>query len=62
VYIADTYKDCDLPLGRMPPDKQNCRCLDYSQNLVISLRGAQCQDGLTDWLTDRQTDRPSVAK
>jgi hypothetical protein len=31
-----------------PHDKQNRNCLDYTQNLVMSPRGAQCQDGLTD--------------
>jgi hypothetical protein len=46
-----------LDLGRTPHDKQNRNCLDYSQNLVMSPRGAQCQGGPTDWPTDRQTDR-----
>jgi len=55
VYIANTGKDCDLlcdrPVlssGRMPHDKQNCKCLDYNQNLVMSLYRAQCQDRQAD--------------
>jgi hypothetical protein len=27
--------------------------------VVMSPRGAQCQDGRTDWLTDWLTDRPT---
>jgi hypothetical protein len=52
-----TEKDCDLlqdrPVlssGKMPHDRQNHNCLQYNQNLVVSPRGAQRQDGLTDWL------------
>jgi hypothetical protein len=48
VYIVNTDKNCgllyDRPVllpGRKPYDKQNCNCLDYSQNLVMSPRGAQ---------------------
>jgi len=61
VCIANTDKDCDLlqdrpvhPSGSTPHDKQNRNCLDCSKELVMSPRGAQCQDGRTDW--------PSVAK
>jgi len=49
--LLDIDMNCDLlhnrPLlltGRTPHDKQNRNCL----NLVMSLRGAQIQDGLTD--------------
>jgi len=38
----------DLPGGRTSHDKQYCTCLDYSQNLAMSPRRGQCQDGLTD--------------
>jgi hypothetical protein len=56
VYIANTDKDCDLlhdrPIlwrGRKPHDKQNRIChLDYKQNLVMSPRGSQRKNGLTD--------------
>jgi hypothetical protein len=55
VCIANTDKDCDLlhdrtflSTGRTAHNKQIRNCLDYSQNLVRSPRGAQCQDGLTD--------------
>jgi len=57
--IANTDEHCDLlqyrpiPLsGRMPHDKQNRRYLDFRQNLVMSPRGHQRQDGRTDGLTD----------
>jgi len=43
--------------GRTPHDKQNSNCLDYSQNQVMSPRGAQRQDEVTDRPTDRPTDR-----
>jgi len=53
--LLNTDKDCDLlqdrpvlSTGRTPHDKQNRSCLDYNQNLVISPRGAQRQDWLTD--------------
>jgi len=55
MYISlDTNKDCDLlhnkpvlSTGRTPNEKQNRNWLDYSQNLVMSPRGAQSQDWLT---------------
>jgi hypothetical protein len=54
VYISlNTDKDCDLlhdrpvlSAGRTPNDEQSLNCLDYNQNLVMSPRGAQRQDGL----------------
>jgi hypothetical protein len=53
VYTAKTDKDYDLihdrPIitdGRTSHDKQTHNCLDYSQNLVMSPRGAECQDRL----------------
>jgi len=55
MYIYVTNTETDRPVlssGRTPHEKQNRNCLDYSQNLVTSVRGAQCQDGLTAWLTD----------
>jgi len=49
--IVNRNKECDLlqdrPVlltGRTPHDKQNRNYLDYSQNMVMSPRGAQCQD------------------
>jgi hypothetical protein len=61
--LLDIDMNCDLlhnrPLlltGRTPHDKQNRNCL----NLVMSLRGAQIQDGLTDWLTDCQLQSNSM--
>jgi hypothetical protein len=54
----DTDKDCDLlhdrpvfSTGRTPHDKQSHNCLHYNQNLVMSPREAQSQDGLTEWQT-----------
>jgi len=55
-YITNTDKDCDLlqerpilPSGKMPRDNNTASVLiNYSQNLVMSPRGAQCQDGRTD--------------
>jgi hypothetical protein len=37
-----------LSTGKTPHDKQNRNCLEYNQNLVMSPRGAQRQDRLTD--------------
>jgi hypothetical protein len=55
VYIANTDKHCDLlhdrPVlssRRTPHVRENRNCTDHSQNLVISPRGAERQDGLTD--------------
>jgi hypothetical protein len=56
VYTSlDTDKDCNLlrdrpvlSAGRTLHDKQNCYCLEYNQNLIMSPRGAQRPDGLTD--------------
>jgi len=55
VYIANTDKDCDLlqdrPIlssGRMLHDKHNCNWLDYSQILIMSPRGSQCQERPTN--------------
>jgi len=63
--LFDTDNDCDLlhdrpvlPPGMTPRDKQNRNCLDHRRNLVMCPRGAQCQDWLTDLLTDRQLLTP----
>jgi hypothetical protein len=54
-HIANTDKDCHLlhgrtilSSGRTPHYKQNLKCLDYSQNMVMRPGGAQRQEGLTD--------------
>jgi len=52
VYVANRDRDCDLlhdrPVREEAP-RQNRNCLlSYSQNLVMSPRGARCQDGLID--------------
>jgi hypothetical protein len=41
--------------GEWPHDKQNCNCLDYNQNQVMSLGGAQ--DGRTASCEVTQTHR-----
>jgi len=58
IYIANTDKYCDLwhnrpvlPSGGASHRKRKCNCLNYNQNLVMNLRGAQRQDSRTDWLT-----------
>jgi len=61
IHIIKADKQCDLLQGRLvlssgttPHNKQNRNSLDYSQNLVMSPKGDQCQDGLTD--------RPTVGR
>jgi hypothetical protein len=51
IYITNADKDCDLlqdrpvlPSERTPHDKQNRNCPDYSQNMVMCPRWAQCKD------------------
>jgi hypothetical protein len=60
-WVADTRKDCgllrDRPVlstGRTPNDEQNRNYPDYNRTVVMSLGGAQRQDGRTDWRTHRQ--------
>lgn len=55
VYIPNSDKGCDilqdrpiLSTGKTTHDKQNCKYLNYNQNLAISPGGAQRQDCLTD--------------
>jgi hypothetical protein len=45
------YKTSVLSSRRTPHDEQKRNCLDSSQNLVMSPRGAHCQNGRTDWAT-----------
>jgi len=45
-----------LSKGRMPHDKHNHNCLDYSQNVIFSPGGAQRQNGLTDRQLQSKSD------
>jgi len=52
MYITNTDSDLlqdipVLPSGKATHDNKTAS-LNYSQNLVMSHRGARCQDGLTD--------------